>query len=424
MVRFFTLICTLAFTVFWIDGTAVAAPSSKRVSASMIIDSDTGTVIHSENADTMTYPASLTKIMTLYMTFDALDRGKIDLNTRFTVSKHASKQAPSKLGLKAGDTIRVIDLIRAIAIKSANDAAVVMAEGLSGSEGKFAAAMTVKARQLGMRATTFRNASGLPNLSQKTTARDMAILGRAIIRDHPKYYPYFSETSFSYAGQYIAGHNNVVARYEGADGLKTGYINASGFNLVSSAKRGNKRLIGVVMGGGSAAARDNKMMDLLDAGFTFVQTGQRSDILALNANTPPLREAPRVAEKAAPAPVQPQQRMTAARQPQKPAPKALPARGKPQTPPAATSATKQENGWGIQVGAFNGKAPAQTALSEVTKSLGGIVSSGKGTIVSFRSGKSTVYRARVMGISEAQARSACKKLTADKKSCHVISPAA
>ncbi len=423
MPRLLSLICTLVFTVLWTVSAATAAPSAKRVSASIILDSDTGAVLHAENADTLTYPASLAKIMTLYLAFDALERGRITLDTRFKVSKHAAKQAPSKLGLKAGDTIRVIDLIRAISIKSANDAAVVMAEGLSGTEGKFASAMTVRARQLGMRSTTFRNASGLPNTAQRTTARDMAILGRAIIRGHPKYYFYFSESEFSYAGQHIASHNNVTMRYKGADGIKTGYINASGFNLVTSAKRDGKRLVGAVMGGGSAASRDNRMEELMDAGFAQVQTGRRSGILMADNAQAPMRDLSAQVAVTPATKTKAPTKVTPAKTPQKPAAKPLPARSQKASATPATAVDKGQS-WGIQIGAFNSKTPAQTALSDVTKSLGGTVATGKGVIVSFRSGKATVYRARVMGISEAQARSACKKLTADKKSCHVISPAA
>ena len=426
MLRNLFLFCSLACTLLLTTGTLTPSFAAKRVSASIIIDADTGTVLHAENADALTYPASLTKIMTLYLAFDALERGKITLNTRFKVSKHAAKQSPTKLGLKAGDTIRVIDLIRAIAIKSANDAAVVMAEGLSGSEGKFASAMTVRARQLGMRSTTFRNASGLPHASQRTTATDMAILGRAILRGHAKYYPYFGETEFTYAGKTIKGHNSITASYRGADGLKTGYINASGYNLVSSAKRDGKRLVGVVLGGSSTSSRDDRMATLLDAGFAYMKSGGRSGVLMADARKRKLQDlSGKVAVKPAKkAPVTTKvAAVTTTPATVKKTPTSLPQRGK-KASATTTIAKKTGKTWGIQVGAFGSKAPAQTELANVTKSLGSTLASGKGTVVSFKSGKTMLYRARVVGISENQARTACKKLSAGKKSCHVISPAA
>jgi D-alanyl-D-alanine carboxypeptidase len=243
------------------------APAFAARSAAIIMDAATGAVLYEDDADEPRYPASLTKVMTLYLLFEALDAKRITLDTRFPVSARAANQDPTKLGLRPGETIAVRDIILGLVTKSANDAAVVAAEGLAGSEPEFARQMTEKARKLGMANTTFRNASGLPDPQQKTTARDLAVLARAIIKTFPHHYHFFDTPSFSYKGITHANHNRLNNWYEGADGLKTGYIRASGFNLVTSAKRDNRRLIGVVMGGISPGSRDQEMARLLDAAF-------------------------------------------------------------------------------------------------------------------------------------------------------------
>src|SRR5208282_1168561 len=209
--------------------------------------------------DGRTHPASLTKMMTLYLTFESLESGQLHKTQSLRVSAHAASQQPSKLELAAGETITVEQAILALTVKSANDAAVVLAEAIGGSESEFAQTMTQKARELGMTGTTFRNASGLPNPGQVTTARDMAKLARALIRDYPQYYGYFSAREFTFQGNEIPTHNHVLVEYEGADGLKTGYIHSSGFNLVTSAVRNGRRLIGVVMGGQTSSQRDHAM---------------------------------------------------------------------------------------------------------------------------------------------------------------------
>lgn len=241
--------------------------------AMLIIDGSTGTVLYQENAGKYRYPASLTKVMTMYLVFDALESGKLGLGTMVRVSKHAAAQSPSKLYLKAGDKISIKDAIMAVAIKSANDAAVVLAEAVAGSEYEFALQMTRKARDLGMKHTVFRNASGLPDSNQKTTAYDLARMAMAIYRDHQKYYYLFAKSSYTYRGKTLYTHNRVTKRYRGADGLKTGFINASGFNLLTSAQRGNRRIVGVVMGGRTAAGRDQYMIEMLDKGFRKLARG-------------------------------------------------------------------------------------------------------------------------------------------------------
>jgi D-alanyl-D-alanine carboxypeptidase len=231
--------------------------------ASIIVDGNSGAVLAANNPDASRHPASLTKIMTLYLLFEQLDAGKLRLDSEMDVSEHASEQAPTKLGLRPGQTIKVEDAIKGLVTRSANDAAVVIAEAISGDEDDFAKLMTRKARALGMTRTVYRNASGLPNDSQVTTARDQSTLGRAIQDRFPRHYRYFSISAFNYHGRSIRNHNKLLGNVEGVDGIKTGYTRASGFNLVSSMRRGNRHLVGVVLGGRSGGSRDAIMRNLL-----------------------------------------------------------------------------------------------------------------------------------------------------------------
>src|SRR6266481_4755749 len=231
--------------------------------SSIIVDGNSGATLSANNPDASRHPASLTKIMTLYLLFERLDAGKMKLDTEMEVSAHASEQAPTKLGLRPGQTIRVEDAIKGLVTRSANDAAVVIAEAIAGHEGDFARQMTRKARALGMTRTVYRNASGLPDDNQVTTARDQSTLGRAIQDRFPRYYRYFSTVAFNYRGHSIRNHNRLLGNVEGVDGIKTGYTRASGFNLVTSMHRGNRHLVGVVMGGRSGGSRDAAMRSLL-----------------------------------------------------------------------------------------------------------------------------------------------------------------
>ena len=237
------------------------------VSELIVLDADTGRVLSESNADAITYPASLTKMMTLYLTFEALNTGRLRLDQYLPVSVAAASKQPTKLGLRPGDAVSVQDLILGIVTRSANDAAAVLAEGIGGSEPAFAELMNRKAEQLGMRATFYHNASGLPDPEQHTTARDTAQLALALYHDYPREYRYFSTREFDFRGTTIYGHDHLLDWYPGADGIKTGFINASGFNLATSAARGGHRLIGVVLGGHSASSRDREMAALLDQGF-------------------------------------------------------------------------------------------------------------------------------------------------------------
>jgi D-alanyl-D-alanine carboxypeptidase len=247
--------------------------------AALVIDADSGRVLYEVNADTRNYPASLTKMMTLYLLFEALEEGRLTADQPLTVSRRAAGMPASKLGLKRGQSIRVEDAILVLVTKSANDVAVVVAEAIAGKETQFARLMTRKAKALGMTRTNFRNASGLYHRSQLSTARDMAILAQALMRDFPARYKTFSTRSFTYNGRSYRNHNKLLRNYKGTDGLKTGYIAASGYNLAASAKRDGHRVIAVVFGGKTARSRDRQVAKLLDRGFRpSNQSGQTSDL--------------------------------------------------------------------------------------------------------------------------------------------------
>lgn len=287
--------------------------SSSPKFASIIVDGNSGSVLQATSPDGIRHPASLTKIMTLYLLFERLESGKMKLDTELPVSQHAADQDPTKLNLRAGQTIRVEDAIKGLVTRSANDAAVVIAEAIAGDEDDFAQMMTRKARSLGMSKTVYRNANGLPNDEQVTTARDQATLGRAIQERFPRYYRYFATSTFNWRGQSIRNHNHLLGSVEGVDGIKTGYTRASGFNLVSSMRRGNRHLIGVVLGGRSGGSRDAIMRNLLaenlEKGATThtvaaVTERNGSDAAAevADASDTPARTAPQAQAAAAPAP--------------------------------------------------------------------------------------------------------------------------
>ncbi|MFN3615643.1 MAG: D-alanyl-D-alanine carboxypeptidase family protein, partial [Rubrimonas sp.] len=257
-----------AFAVVLIAALAQAAPAaaSPRV-AELVMDARTGEVLHQRDADVRLHPASLTKMMTLYLVFEAVQQGRLSLDQRVRVSQAAAAQPPSKIGFRPGQTAMVRDLIRAAAVRSANDAAVVLAEAVSGSEARFAELMTQRARQLGMTNTTFRNASGLTAQGHLSTARDMAVLGRRLFHDYPQYYNLFGRRSTEAFGRNITNTNRLLGEYRGADGIKTGFTRAAGFNLVSSAERDGVRVIASLFGGSSPTARNARVAQLMDIGF-------------------------------------------------------------------------------------------------------------------------------------------------------------
>lgn len=265
--------------------------------AAMVVDAKTGRVLHATNEDALRHPASVTKVMTLYLLFEQLERGRMSLDTPLQVSAHASAQAPSKLGLRPGSTIAVEDAIKALVTKSANDVAATVAENLGGSEEAFAEQMTRKARSLGMNHTVYRNASGLPDPDQVTTARDLTILGRAIQDRFPRYYAFFKTPAFRYGSAVHRNHNKLLGRVEGVDGIKTGFTRASGFNLLTSARTEDRHIVAAVLGGRSGAIRDRIMASLVEANLPRAYAGARTAPVVAEAADRPrpavVAEAPR-----------------------------------------------------------------------------------------------------------------------------------
>ena len=390
--------------------------------AALVMDSRTGEVIYAKNADDRLYPASLTKIMTLYMTFDALRSGQLRLDQKLPVSARAAGQAPTKLGLKKGDRITVQDAMFGLITKSANDAATVLAESMADSEAAFAREMTATARKLGMRRTSFRNASGLPNRGQKSTARDMAVLGAALIHDFPQYYHFMSLEEFDYKGKAFKNHNNLLNKYDGADGIKTGYIRASGFNLVASAKRGSNRLVGVIFGGRTASSRDTQMASLLDRGF--------ADIEKLHPSTVPL-PADKPAQIALgqphsdPGPV----KLAKLAIPTPPAPTPTPPVSHIQLVSAALeeetespSLNIEHTDWAIQIGAYSLVTTARDQLYKAAAQAGNLLTGRRVNIEKAISDGKPFYRAQLIGFDEADARKACSNLSERRFSCFVVAP--
>ena len=282
--------------------TISGGPSHAAPYADIVVDANSGTVLHSTNPDAQRHPASLTKIMTLYLLFEQLEAGKLKLDEPLQVSKEAAGQMPTKLGLKPGSTLAVEDAIKGMVTRSANDAAVVVAEAIAGDEDAFAKLMTRKAQALGMSRTIYKNASGLPDSGQITTARDQSTLGRAVQERFPRYYKYFSIRTFVFRGQSIGNHNNLLGRVEGVDGIKTGYVNASGFNLVTSVHRGNRYLVAVVMGGSSAGSRDAKMRDLISDKIAQASVKRTAPMVAEGSPPPEARPEPKAVAKVETAP--------------------------------------------------------------------------------------------------------------------------
>jgi D-alanyl-D-alanine carboxypeptidase len=387
----------------------LASPAQARISrtdSSIVIDADTGEVLSEHNADAKAYPASLTKMMTLYLTFEAMERGELTLDDELRVSQHAARQAPSRLGLREGQTVSVHDAILAMVTKSANDAAVVVAEALAGSEPAFAQRMTQKARELGMSDTNYRDASGLPNPNQLTTARDLAKLARALYRDFPKEYAYFGTEEFSYRGETFVNHNHLMQSFEGMDGIKTGYIRASGFNLAASAVRNNRRLIGVVMGGLSPHMRDLEMAELLNDGFSGRSTGTAVAAAKAeddNADTSLSREATRAIAALSPV-------------------------GRAEAAPAHRQRLvhrRAEAGrWSIQVGAFSAEESAERAGYAALARLPRGRHKAMQVIAPADSDKEPYFRARIVSFSEREAAKACRILHRKHVQCAVVAPGA
>ena len=362
--------------------------------ASIVVDAYNGRVVHADNADTRNYPASLTKIMTLFMVFEALDNGSLTLDWRMPVSARAAGQPPSKLDLAAGDTITVDDAIKALVTKSANDVATVVAEALGGTEIEFARRMTDRAHALGMANTTFRNASGLPNKYQLSTARDMAILARAMLETFPHHYHFFSLENFTHNGRTYSNHNNLLGRYDGTDGIKTGYIRASGFNLVASAERNGTRLIGVVFGGKTQRSRDLHMQDLLNQSWD-----KASSRLYAGAQPEPKPEPPVGM-----------------------GPVLEPLKDLALLQPGSGSQAPGSGNWAIQVGAYSAFGAAHAAASTAAIRLSNLPAGASVSVTPYRSQGTVVYRARLTGFDERSARAQCQQLRRQGNACALVTP--
>ena len=391
-----------------------------REAESIVIDADTGRVLSEANADAITYPASLTKMMTLYLTFEALNAGQLRLDQYLPVSSEAASKSPTKLHLLSGESVQVQDLILGIVTKSANDAAAVLAEGLAGSEPAFAERMTAKARQLGMTSTVFQNASGLPDPEQHTTARDMAQLALALYHDFPREYRYFATREFYFHGRVILSHNHLLDWYDGADGIKTGYIGASGFNLAASAVRSGHRLIGVVMGGSSAGSRDREMAALLDQGFADL--GIATTVVARH-EPPAAAPSQAVAENEQPETPRPREKIGQIAKAAGSIASHLSPVAKAEAAPIAHQlrAPSETEHWSIQLGAFR----AEVAAEEAARSAASVpVASGKPMqiVQPSKGGKDHFYRARLLNFTPQEAQRACAALHKKKIECSVVPP--
>lgn len=404
---------------------ATAAPVSANPKyAGIVVDAKTGKVLYEDHANAPRYPASLTKMMTLYLMFEALESGRISKNSPITFSRNAAAEPPTKLGVPAGKSITVEQAILALVTKSANDVATAVAETLGGSEANFARMMTAKARQLGMTSTTFRNAHGLPNSQQKTTARDMARLGIAL-RDHfPQYYDYFSTRSFTYAGRKMGNHNNLLGRVKGVDGIKTGYIRASGFNLVSSVATGGRSIVAVVMGGKTARTRDAHMADLIQRYLPKASTGADSYLIAKGPATQPVRAAAIDLPANAPLPpARPELPVTAYAQEDPVAAKVAMAEalsGEGDYDPVQTASTPV-SGWVIQVASTPTEQDARRVLERTTAKAPGILTGAIPFTETFELKGQTYHRARFGGFeSKTAAWDACASLKKQNVDCYAV----
>jgi D-alanyl-D-alanine carboxypeptidase len=392
---------------------AFAGPQAEPKYAAIVIDANSGEMLYDNRADSPRYPASITKVMTLYLAFEALAEGRIKLTDRVPFSSHAANQAPTKLGLRAGDSVTVDEAIRAMSVKSANDAAVAMAEKLGGSETRFAALMTLRGQELGMRNTRFVNASGLPDSRQISTARDIAILSRATMRDFPQYYSYFALKSFSFRGNTIPGHKRLLDSMPGFDGLKTGYTNASGFNLAGSAVRDGRRLIAVVLGGPSAAWRDNNMEDLLTTGFDVLKRrshGERTTIAANLYEDDPRGPIMRPSVEQGDG----EQSGLSIVLTDNPAPP----RATKVSPSFKAAKAKSRGDWSVQVGAFKSKGLASKQLDHVRDRFARVVADAEGAVIGARGS----FKAQFQGLTAEAARSACAAISAKRQPCMIIAP--
>jgi len=395
-------------------------PQNSSKYASIVVDAKTGEVLYAKRADAPRYPASITKVMTLYLTFEALAAGKISMDDEVVFSPHAAAQSPTKLGIRAGDSITVLEAIQALCTLSANDAATALAEKLGGTEARFAALMTLRAQELGMTNTNFANANGLPNSRNLSTARDIAILSRAVMRDYPQYYRFFGQTNFNFRGRNIRNHNHMLVNTPGVDGLKTGFTNASGFNIAISGVQDGRRLIVVVLGGPTRITRDKVAESLLLTGFDVIRRRNLGEDIRVAQN---FFEPPQLAAATEPSM---QQGDTG---------DSLSVRLASSPPPARASSIQivdsksvaKLNGkgkasaggrWTVQVGSFNSRTDARKQLAITERRFGSLFDDAR-AVAEKDAGK---YRSRFYGLSEKEAKDACRTLKANRQPCAVIPP--
>lgn len=413
-------------------------PNADSRYSAVMINAQSGKTLYAYRADTTRYPASLTKLMTLYLTFDALDSGRLRLNQRLPVSAHAAAQPAIKLGLHAGQHITVRQAIKGIVTCSANDAAVVLAEAIGGSESHFAEMMNAKARQLGLRDTAYRNATGLPNRAQHTTARDTAMLARDIWLNHHKYYDFFATREFAFDGRVFYSDNRLLRNFPGTDGMKTGFISASGFNLVASTKRDGYRLIGVVFGGTSIPARDRSMRAMLTRGFEVEEAGNVprpqprpvARLIAEVAPVTPAYAAPKTAEQMPDRMADQTPDQTALVRSLTPNASVSAFVPRPLAAPSASSAARRhvrvaarrKTHWAIQVGAFARPQQARRQAKRVLRVAPKLAARTHVQIWPLSHGHHRLYRVRLAGLSEHEASTACRYLQQQNIGCLMLAP--
>ena len=422
----------LSFIVAMMAWSGVAQASTRH--AAIVIDAKTGKTLYESNADALRYPASLTKMMTLYLTFEALQSGRISRSTQVPFSAEAASQPPTKLGVKAGGSITVETAIYALITRSANDAATALGEMLGGSTPNFARIMTATARRLGMTRTTFKNANGLPNSEQVTTAHDIALLGIALREHFPQYYGYFSTRSFQYGRHRINGHNHLLGKIDGVDGIKTGYTNASGYNLATSVKHHGRSIVAVVLGGKTSRSRDAEMAELVRKYMPRAsRRGDPGDYIASRKEVAPAavavalprHDAPTPDKRptlAAPAPsTQVLALVSEAPAPTvRPALKVAEAIASKDVDPVNTASTAP-GGWVIQVAATDSESQARAVLDKASKNAPTVLADASPFTAVYQKGGDTYYRARFGGFSsKTQAWDACGALKKRKISCYAV----
>jgi len=410
-----------------VAGDAAAAFAAKY--SAIVVDARNGKTLYSKDSNGRRYPASLTKMMTLYLTFEALNKGRISKSTPVVFSANAAAEPPTKLGVRKGGSVTVETAILSMVTKSANDSATALGELLGGSEANFARMMTAKARQLGMDSTVFRNANGLPNPGQFTTAHDMAILGIALREHYPQYYGYFSTRSFMYGKRRINGHNRLLGRIKGVDGIKTGYTRASGFNLVTSVSTGGRRLVAVVMGGTTGRARDNQMAALIKTYLPKASTRGGGDLVAKSDSSPvaaiakvllPKHDAPTPDKRPVVQVADDDTAQTTVDTVEaKTATVAAYAEASQVDPLATASVSK--GAWVVQVASSPRQSEAKAFLEKATKKAPTVLADASSFTVAFDNGGTTYYRARFGGFgSQTAALKACKALKRKKIDCYAV----